>query len=339
VGVVGVIVNPWAGKDIRRLHAPVGHTPDTAKVGIVRRVIIAALDAGADRVLVAGDVGRISERAVKGIAGALIVDGPGTGSALDTRRAAAQLGDLGCCPLVLLGGDGTCRDVAIGAPEATIVAISTGTNNVYPMFVDGSSAGTAAGLIAAGAIDATAVARSSKLLTIDVVSPAGDPIREIALVDVALIDARRTGARAVVQPSSIRLVVAAIATPTSTGLSSIAGRVHPLGRHDDGAVCIRLNDGGRQVRVPIVPGAFDVVAVDSVELIPDKGSVTFDGPGVLAYDGERDRMLAPGSTVTVSVSTDGPAIVDVDRTLHCAARRGLFDVRSSTSTLEAPHGD
>ena len=339
MAAVGVVVNPWAGKDIRRLHAHVGHTPDTAKMGIVRRVAIAALEAGADRVLVSSDVGRIAERAIAGLDRALLVDGPDTGSALDTRRAAEQLHGLGCVPIVVLGGDGTCRDVAIGAPDATLVAISTGTNNVYPVFVDGSSAGTAAGLIACGAVEASTVARRSKVLTIDIEAPGAETVREIALVDVALVDATRTGARAVARTDAIRLVVATIATPTSTGLSSIAGRIHPLGRHDPGAVCVRLGGSQRLVRVPIVPGAFDVVAVEHVEVLVDGASVTFAGPGVLAYDGERDRVLTPGSTVTVTVSSAGPAVVDVERTLLCAARRGLFDVPSPAATLEARNGD
>jgi predicted polyphosphate/ATP-dependent NAD kinase len=58
VSAVGIIVNPWAGKDVRRLHAATGHTPDAAKIGIVRRIAVAALDAGADRVYAAGDSGR-----------------------------------------------------------------------------------------------------------------------------------------------------------------------------------------------------------------------------------------------------------------------------------------
>jgi hypothetical protein len=339
VAAVGIIVNPWAGKDLRRLHAPVGHTPDTAKAGIVRRVAVAALQAGASQVVVAHDVGRIAERAIHGVKDAYVVDGPDTGSALDTRRAAAQLHELGCTPIVVLGGDGTCRDVAIGAPSATLVAISTGTNNVFPTFVDGTSAGTAAGFVAGGAVPVESVARRSKLLTIDVVAPGAEPVREVALVDVALVDTMFAAARAVVRAAAIRVVVAAIATPVSTGLSSIAGRVHPLGRDDPGAVCVRLGGTWRRVRVPIVPGSFEELSIESVELLGDGKAVTFTGAGVLAYDGERERVLPPGSTVTVSVSTTGPAVIDVEQVLQRAARAGLFDVPSPTPTMETTDGD
>jgi hypothetical protein len=336
VGTVGIIVNPWAGKDVRRLHAPVGHTPDTAKIGIVRRVAVGALESGVTQVLAARDVGRIAERAIRGLDGAALVDGPGTGSALDTRRAAAQFSELGCDVVVVLGGDGTCRDVAMGWSDVTMIALSTGTNNVFPRFVDGSSAGTAAGMISTRSVDVRAVARRAKRLSIEITRADRSPEHDIALVDVALIDAPRTGARAVVKPGSIRAVVAAIATPTSTGLSSIAGRVHPLGRNDDGAIHVVLGGRGRHVRVPLVPGSFDVLSIDRIELLPIGASVRFDGPGVVAYDGERDRVLPEGASATITVDRLGPSIVDVDRTLHCAAIQRLFDLPTPP---EAPHGD
>ncbi len=318
---VGVIVNPWAGKDVRRLHAAVGHTPDTAKVGIVRRVIVGALDAGAQTVHLAADVGRIAERAALGIEAAFLVDGPGTGSSLDTRRAATQFAELGCGVVVVLGGDGTCRDVATGWPDMTLIAISTGTNNVFPEFMDGSSAGTAAGLVASGRIDSTQVTRRAKRLLVRLSTGEDD----LALVDVAVIDGSRIGARAVVDPRSIRAVVAAIATPMSTGLSSIAGRIAPLTADAEGAVVVRLGGCRRSVRVPILPGRFDDISISSISPLPEGAEVTFDGPCVLAFDGERDRVVAAGVTATVSVRRDGPLIVDVGRTLDLAASSRLFD--------------
>jgi hypothetical protein len=326
VGIVGIVVNPWAGKDVRRLHAPVGHTPDTAKVGIVRRVASAALETGAERVIVARDTGRIGERAIAGLDRAELLDGPGTGSALDTRRAAAQFAELGCRVVVAVGGDGTCRDVALGWRGAPLIAMSTGTNNVFPAMVDATSVGTAAGLVASNAIPLAATSRPAKVLDVSIDQPDGSTTRDLALVDVALIDAAHTGARAVVRAGSIKTVIAAIAAPASTGLSSIAGRLHPLRRDEPGAVVVRLDEGGhRRVRAPIMPGHFDTLTVESVEHVAEGEPVRLDGPGVLAFDGERDRVLGGGITAVVTVAHDGPAIIDVARTLACAAHRALFD--------------
>jgi hypothetical protein len=313
-----------AGKDLRRLHAPAGHTSDSAKVGIVRRIAVAALDSGAGTVLVARDTGRIGERAVAGVAAAELVDGPCTGSALDTRRAAAGFADLDCDVLVVLGGDGTCRDVAIGWAGAPMIAVSTGTNNVFPAMLDATSAGAAAGVIASGAVCAAATGRQAKLLHVTV--SGDDPAdSEVALVDVALIESADTGARAVLRAGSIRVVVAAIASPASTGLSSIAGRLRPLHRHEPGAVGVRLGGGGRRLRVPIVPGTFDDVGVDGVEYVAEGGAVQLDGPGMLAFDGERERLLREGARATVTVRRDGPLVIDVPDTLVRAAHQRLFE--------------
>jgi len=326
VATVAIVVNPWAGKDVRRLHAPVGHTPDTAKVGIVRRVATAALEMGAERVVVARDTGRIGERAIAGLDRADLLDGPGTGSALDTRRAAAQFAELGCDVVVALGGDGTSRDVALGWRGAPLIAVSTGTNNVFPVLIDATSAGTAAGLVASNAIPLHAASRAAKVLEISIEELDGTTIRDLALVDVALIDAAHTGARAVVKAGSVRAVVAAIAAPASTGLSSIAGRLRPLRRDEPGAVVVRLDArGGRRVRAPIMPGHFDTLTVSCIEHIDDDQSVRLEGPGVLAFDGERDRVLRDGTIAMVTVRRDGPAVIDVARTLTCAARHALFD--------------
>jgi hypothetical protein len=324
VGSVGIVVNPVAGKDVRRLHAPAGHTSDSAKVGIVRRIGVAALESGAEAVLIARDTGRIGERALAGIEAVELVEGPGTGSALDTRRAAARFAELACDVVVVLGGDGTCRDVAIGWPDAPMIAVSTGTNNVFPAMVDATSAGTAAGMVASGNVLASATGQRAKLLhvTVDGDDP-GDS--DLALVDVALIEAVDVGARAVLRASSILAVVAAIASPASTGLSSIAGRLQPLGRHEPGAVEVRLGGGSRSLRAPIVPGMFDDVSVASVEHVADGDAVQLDGPGVLAFDGERERLLVDGGRAMVTVHRDGPLVVDVADTLACAARRGLFE--------------
>lgn len=344
---VGVLANPWAGKDVRRLHAPSGHAADSAKIAIVERVVAGAIAGGARRVLIAADVGRIGQRAAKsaiahqatvGATGSSadaiieVIDGPGTGSALDTRRAATQLHDLGACPIVALGGDGTCRDVAIGAPDALLVAISTGTNNVFPEMVEATSAGWAAGLVAARS-SRDVPARRAKRVVATLHSP--DPDRDgrswPALVEVGVTRSTAVGARAVTDPSSLRLVVAVIAEPASTGLSAVAGRVRPIGRLDTGGVVVELGPGGRRVAVPLVPGSIDQVEITSIRAIGSSphgeagDSVQVDGPATLAFDGERDLVVRTGERVTLCVDRLGPWQLDVDAILTAAARERRFD--------------
>ena len=134
--------------------------------------------------------------------------------------------------IVALGGDGTCRDVATGWPDAPLIAISTGTNNVFPTALDGTTAGVAAALVATGSIDhRRRVSHQAKRVALRIDDPHATTVRhETALVEAALIDTAFVGARAVNDPATIRWVVAAIAEPASTGVASIAGRVHPIDR-------------------------------------------------------------------------------------------------------------
>ena len=72
MATVGIIVNPNAGKDIRRLVTPATHTSDVTKVGIVRRAIVAAAESGATRILLMPDRHRLAERAAEGLEGCAI---------------------------------------------------------------------------------------------------------------------------------------------------------------------------------------------------------------------------------------------------------------------------
>ena len=336
---VGVVTNPLAGKDVRRFLASVSHTSDSAKVGIVRRVVIAAVEGGATRVVLADDTNRLAVRAIDGLhldAELELIDEPLSGSRHDTVAAAKRMWKEQCGAVVVLGGDGTCRDVAIGWPDVPLIGISTGTNNVYPSPIDGTSAGAAAGLVSSGRVAFDAVARRSKRITMHLEhSSVTRHADDLALVDVAVISASFAGARAVVDPRSVRMVVAAIATPASTGLSSIAGRVHPVGRWEPGGVLVRLgpSSGGRRVRVPLAPGSFATMDVAEVIPLADGQTVQLDGPGMLAFDGERDRPIHADAIVTATVESTGPLVIDVEHALVLAARDRHFDTR-----LEESHG-
>jgi predicted polyphosphate/ATP-dependent NAD kinase len=342
---VGIIVNPNAGKDIRRLTSASGQTSDAVKIGIMRRAAVGALEMGADRILFSSDTHHLAERAVEGLDGCIeFLDTPLTGSQLDTVAAARTMWKEQVGAVIALGGDGTCRDVATGWPDVPLIAISTGTNNVYPSAVDGTTAGVAAALVATGAVPVETVSRRSKRVALRIESPTS-VIHEHALVEAALIDAAFVGARAVNDPTSIRWVVACIANPASTGLASIAGRVHPVERNEPGGVLIRLGAGGRQVRVPLAPGTFTTLDVASVEPLETSTTIDLPGRGILAFDGERTTPVPADSTITVSIESSGPRLLDVDTTLAVAAGDRRFDVapastrQDGTPPRKDTHGD
>ncbi|MFN3258298.1 MAG: NAD(+)/NADH kinase [Ilumatobacter sp.] len=343
-GVVGVIVNPIAGKDIRRLSTGATHTPDTTKMGIVRRIVAAAAESGATELLLADDPHRLARRAIERLdlpssAEVRLLSDHVRGSRTDTISAAAEMRSLGASVVLVLGGDGTCRDAATGWPDIPLIAISTGTNNVYPTAVDGTSAGVAAGLIASGAVDLDRVGQRTKRIVVHIaVAGSSTEIDDVALVDLALIDQTFVGARAVKEPETIKVVVAAIGEPGSTGLSSIAGRTHPIDRHVRGGVAITMAHHGdeniaRRVRVPLSPGTFDTLDLADVRPIDDGEPFVLRGPGVLAFDGERDVPIGADAVVTATIGRSGPILIDVMKTLMLAANHERFDVASEIETL------
>jgi len=343
---VGIIVNPHAGKDIRRLTSGASQTPDATKIGILRRVAAGALEQGADRLVMSSDSHRLAERAVAGLGGSIeYVEGPRTGSHLDTIACAETMWKQDVGTVVALGGDGTCRDVATGWPDVPLIAISTGTNNVFPAAIDGTAAGVAAALVATGSVQLDEVSARSKRVSIHIDDPSkSSVVHEEALVEAALISTTFVGARAVTDPSSVRWVVACLADPASTGLSGVAGRLHPIGRGDDAGVLIRLGSGGRRLRVPLAPGTFATLDVASVEPLPMATPIELGGRGVIAYDGERTSPVADDATVTVSIERSGPQVIDVRTVMATAAADHRFDVAtddqaSSASTTTATRTD
>lgn len=86
--------------------------------------------------------------------------------------------------------------------------------------------------------------------------------------------------------------------------------------------------GARLVRVPIAPGSFTTVPIAEVRHVEFGESIEVLGPGVLAFDGERDRRLSAGQRAIVTVDACGPRLIDVAAVLDAAARERLFDVRA-----------
>lgn len=340
MSTVGVIVNPLAGKDVRRLVSMASPVSDAAKIGAVRCAVSAALDAGATRVLVGGDHHHLGRRATAGMSTSAIeivdehLDEHLGGGRDDTLAAAVTFAKADVGAVVVFGGDGTHRDVADAWPGVPMIAVSTGTNNVFPMPWDATSAGTAAALVATGAVALAAVAQRSKIISVSIRTP-DTVIDDVALVDVALVDGSFVGSRAVWEPHRVRSVVAAIATPTSTGLASIAGRAHPVDRRVPLGAEVRLGAGGRRIRVPLSPGSFDTIEVASSRDVALGEVVTWDGPGVLALDGERTHVLGRRDRVELTIGDHGPAVVDVERALALAAAARAFDLPSVIQ--EDPH--
>ncbi len=324
VATVGVIANPLAGKDVRRLVANASPTSDAAKIGVVRRAVVGAVEGGATRVLLSPDSHNLCHRAIEGLdlpAELLVLDDAVFGTRGDTTAIARHLRDENVGALIVLGGDGTNRDVALGWLDVPLISISTGTNNVFPVMIESTIAGHAAGLVASGTVPLGDVSNRAKV--IHVRFPDGRD--DLALVDLVLVESSFTGSRAVWDASTVRHVIATIAEPTTVGLSSIAASCHPLSRREPGAVSVVLGAAGTAHRVPIAPGSYATVNVVSHGVITN---ISLTGPGALAFDGERDHVLSSGDTVNITISRDGPHVIDVRHTMAVLRGSACQSIRS-----------
>jgi predicted polyphosphate/ATP-dependent NAD kinase len=331
-GPLGIIANPASGKDIRRLVAHASVFDNQEKANILKRAVRGAVAAGAREFLYMPDSHGLAESAFEGLDGQVrwsAVAVPGTASDLDTRRAAERMREAGCAALISLGGDGTNRALARGWRDAPLVPISTGTNNVFPSLVEGTVAGAAAGLVATGVVPLASVSRRVKIVEVELEQGQAD----LALIDAVLVDQAFIGARALWEPGTLRAAVLARAEPAATGISAIGGLLCPISDEEDGGLLLSFGPGGTCVSAPIAPGLYREVAVREARALAPGEVVELVGPGVLAFDGERERVLAAGARARLCVRRDGPRVIDVAAALREAARRGTFTVARTAAVV------
>ena len=71
-------------------------------------------------------------------------------------------------------------------------------------------------------------------------------------------------------------------------------------------------------KAPIAPGTYETIPIKAFNRIGLKEQVSMEGPGVLAFDGERDRVLEEGETIVVAVLKEGPWVISTHRALDLA---------------------
>jgi len=336
-GTVGVIVNPVAGRDIRRVAARGGVSTSQDKRNRIARAVVGAVAAGVRRIIVMDEPFRVGSGAVADLRLDAEIEVLDVGARLDsgdTRRATEAMRSAGAQVLIVLGGDGTNRTVAQQWPDATLVPLSTGTNNVFPSMAEATVAGAAAGLVATGRVERGAVAPRAKI--VHVALPDGGD--DLALIDAVHLHGDFVGNRMPFDADRIRLLVLSRSEPAAMGASAVGGLTHPCDARIDAGVVVWCGPGGRPVHTPIAPGLYAAVPVLSAESLPLDHPVTVAGPGVLAFDGDRERWLDEGEVATFTVRRDGPRVVDIEAVMRRAAEQGLFVGRSPGDGADPPTG-
>jgi len=327
VSKVGIIANPASGKDVRRLVAYASIMDNNEKTNQLRRIILGIDATGVDEIQIMPDYYELGERALDGIGqkklhtSVTVMDMPISYTSEDSTRAAELMAKQGVGCIVTLGGDGTNRDVARKSGRVPLVPISTGTNNVFPVMVEATTAGLAAGIVARKLIDEGEIIRTHKRLAI---------IRDGQEIDMALIDAvvlnqLFVGARAIWELPEVRQIICTRAEPTNLGMTAIGGNLHPVGPDDAQGIYLRLGNGRLKVRAAVLPGVIREVGIAEWRLLePGEEIEVKVKPSVIALDGEREVTVKDTDHISIRLQHDGPPVVDIDKTIRTAVARGFF---------------
>lgn len=325
MSTVGIIANPASGKDIRRLVAHASVFDNNEKINILQRILLALDAIGVERVSIMPDYYGLGERALDDIhlssLSAEILDMPMTSSDLDSTVAAEHLCAMNVGSIIVLGGDGTNRVAAKGCGDVPLVPVSTGTNNVFPVMVEGTIAGMAAGLIAIGLVDVNAVVYRAKRLDVYL----DDQLVDMALIDVVTSTDLFIGTRAIWHPSHVREIILSQAEPGRIGLSAVGGCLRTIRARDPHGMFLSVGSGGEEILAPMGPGLVTRVPIRGHHVLEIGEDVQLDPEtGTIALDGERQIEIFANQSIRVRLTDQGPRVVDIGRCMEEATRLEVF---------------
>ncbi len=333
--VVGIIANPASGKDIRRLVAYGTVFDNQEKVNIVRRILLSLAATGVEKVIYMPDYYGIIPKAVEGLSSqhrlpieVMEADIVLTGTQEDSFRAAEEMKRCGVTCIVTMGGDGTNRMITKGCGKIPLVPISTGTNNVFPTMLEGTTAGLAAGVVARGLVTGPPCIHPTKKL---VIYKNEKPV-DLALIDAVVLKDIFIGSRAIWDPERIKQLVVTRGEPHNIGISSIAGNLAPIQILEERGLVVEIGEGGLIIKAPIAPGLIEDVKIKNHKSVEIGEEIEVkEVPCVIALDGEREVEIREGEKAFIRLTFDGPRVVDVKSTLREAAIREFFILRNEQS--------
>lgn len=341
---VGIIANPVSARDIRRIVSHAGNLPINDRANIVLRMLTGLAVAGVEEVLIMPENGGIRTQLMRTInrekrmgtfrlPKVTYLKMPVTCTADDSAEAARQMNDQGVGAIVVLGGDGTNRVVVSKCVNTPIAGVSTGTNNAFPELREPTITGIAVGLAVTGQVPCEYAFAFNKRLEVKV-----NDLREIALVDVAVVSDRFIGARAIWKTEKFRDLFVTFAQPESIGMSSIVGLLAPLDREKPEGRRIRflpLEKAITRLAAPIAPGLIEEVGIGAVEkMVPDTVYLPSVSAGSFALDGERELTFNETDDISIRLQTDAFRTINVPECMAYAAMHGLL-TRDAENSLSA----
>ncbi|MEC8833180.1 MAG: NAD(+)/NADH kinase [Pseudomonadota bacterium] len=329
MSAIAICVNPMSGRDVRRLAARATNMTHEAKRDIVARIAAGADSIGVNEIYIVDEPFRIASMALDWMPLKAKVISLGIElrhDASDTERAVRAFVGEGVEVIVSLGGDGTNRIIARSAPQLDLIALSTGTNNVFPSMVEPTTAGMVAALAAMGRFpeeSAFRIRTRAKVLH----TVFSDGISDIALIDAVQLRDDHVGNLLPYDEAKIMRMLLTRALPDTVGMSPVGGLISVVEEKDDCGLLVEIGekrDSDMHIKVPLSPGFFKEVAISSSQRVDLGESVTFEGEGILALDGDREHKLANNRSVSATIRRDGPWVYDVGAAMRYAVAEGMM---------------
>ena len=326
---IGIIANPASGKDIRRLVSHATIIDNNEKINIIERIILGAQALGVEKVYMMPDSFHLGHRAEEKLKLANdlkceieVINMYKNDTIMDTIRAAAEMEKVKVGCIVVLGGDGTNRAVAKSVVDTPLISISTGTNNAYPVMMEGTIAGMAAAVAASGKFDEEGFINREKRIEIF----KNNQLEDIALVDAVISKEFFVGSKAIWDSENIEKVIVSRCHPASIGFSAIVGSKAIVLPEDNFGAWVNMNDGSSEVYAAMAAGIVTPVSISDPEKISLGEDYRFnaDERGTIALDGEREIQFSKGDEFIFRITRQGPRSIDTRKALAIAQEYGFF---------------
>ena len=206
-----------------------------------------------------------------------------------------------------------------------VISVSTGTNNVYPTLMEGTVVGMAAAAVARMPDPYAACVRDKRIEVY-----INGQFRDIALIDAVVSADFFSGARAIWNPERIRRIVVSRCHPATIGFSAIPGAYVIVRDTDPFGFAVTLGEGGERVLASIAAGVLTRVGIHDPRRLALGEPYTFvaEDRCMIALDGEREIPVAPGDSVRMTVTGNGPWRVLPRKALEEAQRLGMYSAEA-----------